>query len=258
MGLVVAGLFLVALWIVSPDPTTPVPDAKLAPPSMDALFGRDHLGRDVLARIVHGGALTLGLSILATVITAIVGTIAALIGGYRPSRPAAHGIEVGVQTLLAFPSLWLPLVAVAFFGSSGPVLVIALVLTSFPTYYWVMLRDVRALARQPFTEAAEVLGLRPWRVMFIELLPHLRRPVLALSLLNFRHTVVAMSTLAFLGLGPGVSTPTWGLMISEGRPYFPTFWWETGFPSIVLVACVVAAGLIERRIGRPLSPLPQL
>lgn len=260
--LAVAALAVLAVlgwrWLALPNPNSPVAAEKLAAPSSGAPLGRDQLGRDVLSRLLHGGGFTIGLSLAATAVTAVFGTAAALLAGYRGERWAAQVLEVFNQTLLAVPSLWLPLVAVAFFGSSSTVLVIALVLISFPNYYWVLQRDVRALSRQPFVEAAALLGYRLPRVLFRELLPHVRRPVLLLGLLNLRHTVLTLSTLAFLGLGPGVSTPTWGLMISEGRPYFPTFWWVVAWPSVALILTVALAGVAARHVGRLPNPLVQV
>lgn len=255
VALAAAGLVLAALLL--PDPTQPVPDLRLAPPSGDALLGRDHLGRDVASRLVSGGFLTLGLAASATLLTAAVGVLVALWTGYARGRITAGALDMAVQTLLALPSLWLPLVVLAFFGRSLPVLLLALLLMSLPDYVWVLQRDVRSLAAQPFVEAAQGLGLGTARVLLRELLPHLRRPVLLLLLLNLRHTVLVLSTLSFLGLGPGVSTPTWGLMIAEGRQFFPNAWWVVAWPSAALVGVIVGAGLVARRLGSTPDPLVQ-
>lgn len=251
-----AGLCLVLALVLLPDPTAPLPELRLKPPSGDALLGRDQLGRDVLSRLVHAGALTVGLSLAATAVTAVAGTTAALLAGYRSDRWYAQALELAVQTLLAFPSLWLPLVLLAFFGSSYPVLLLALVLVSVPDYFWILHRDVRSLSARPFIEAARAVGFGTAHVVFRELLPALRRSVLLVALLNLRHTVLTLSTLSFLGLGPGVSTPTWGLMIAEGQQFFPTSWWLVTFPTLALLVVLVGAGLLARRLGRPVTPLP--
>ena len=251
--LAAAGVLLLRLL---PDPTAPLPALRLEPPSGDALLGRDQLGRDVLSRLLNAGALTVGLSLLATTLTATLGTTAALLAGYRHGQWYAGVIELSVQTLLAFPSLWLPLVLLAFFGTSVPVLLLALVAISVPDYFWILHRDVRSLSARPFVEAAEGVGYGTAHLLFRELLPSMRRAVLLVGLLNLRHTVLTLSTLSFLGLGPGVSTPTWGLMIAEGQQFFPTQWWLVTFPTLALLVVLVTAGLLARRLGRrPVLPV---
>jgi peptide/nickel transport system permease protein len=231
------------------DPLQPTPALRLAPPSADAPFGRDVLGRDVLSRVVHGGALTLGVAGAGLALTAVVGTAAALVGGYHAERWPGQALGFVGQALVAFPALWLPLVVVALLGNGTGSLLLAVALVALPDYYWVLHREVAVLRAQPFVEAARALGYGTTRILAVELLPHLLPSAVALTLLHVRQAVLVLSTLAFLGLGPPPPTPTWGLMIAEGRAQFPAAWWVVAFPTLALGACVVAAGLLVRRLG---------
>lgn len=239
---------LLALGLLG-DPLQPAPALRLAPPSLDAPFGRDQLGRDVLSRVVHGGALTLGIASAGLVLTAAAGVAAALVGGYHAERWPGHVLGLVGQALVAFPALWLPLVVVALLGNGPAALLLAVALVALPDYYWVLHREVGSLRAQPFVEAARALGYGTTRVLLVEILPHLLPSAGALTLVHVRQAVLVLSTLAFLGLGPPPPSPTWGLMIAEGRAQFPTAWWVVVFPALALGACVVAAGALVRRLG---------
>ncbi len=252
--LLVALCLAVGVWAgasLLPDPLRPLPAERLAPPSLAAPLGRDHLGRDVLSRLVHGGVSTLVLAGAGLGLTALLGTLAALVGGYYAEAAPGHLLGLAGQALLAFPALWLPLVVVGLLGNSGPSLVLAIVFAALPDVYWVLHREVRALRAQPFVEAARALGYGAPRILSIEILPHLVPSGLVLALLHVRQAVLVVSTLAFLGLGPPPPEPTWGLMIAEGRTYFPAAWWPVAFPSLALAGCIVAAGVLARRAGQP-------
>lgn len=246
---VVAGLAaLVAVGAqLVPDPLAPVVADRYLPPSWSHVFGTDHLGRDVLARVLHGGLRTVGLAAAGGVLTVVVGGAMGLVAGYRPDRVAAHAVELVVQALLAFPSIWLPLVIISLLGTSATTFVATLALVGLPQVYWVVRGDVAQLREQPFVEAATALGYARWRVLGVELAPHVLPTLRVLALLQLRRAVLTVSALAFLGLGPGVRRPTWGLMIAEGRTGFPDQWWPVAFPSLALIVLVVAAGATARR-----------
>lgn len=245
---VVAGLAaLVAVGVqLVPDPLAPVVADRCLPPSWSHVFGTDHLGRDVLARVLHGG-LPPWVAAGGDALTVVVGGAMGLVAGYRPDRVAAHAVELVVQALLAFPSIWLPLVIVSLLGTSDATFVGTLALVGLPQVYWVVRGDVAQLREQPFVEAATALGYARWRVLGVELAPHVLLTLRVLALLQLRRAVLTVSALAFLGLGPGVRRPTWGLMIAEGRTGFPDQWWPVAFPSLALVVLVVAAGATARR-----------
>lgn len=240
-----AALVAVGVQLVS-DPLAPVVADRCLPPSWSHVFGTDHLGRDVLARVLHGG-LPPWVAAGGGALTVVVGGAMGLVAGYRPDRVAAHAVELVVQALLAFPSIWLPLVIVSLLGTSDATFVGTLALVGLPQVYWVVRGDVAQLREQPFVEAATALGYARWRVLGVELAPHVLPTLRVLALLQLRRAVLTVSALAFLGLGPGVRRPTWGLMIAEGRTGFPDQWWPVAFPSLALVVLVVAAGATARR-----------
>lgn len=249
---VVVGLVAIAVLgvVLLPDPLAPVVADRYLPPSWPHVFGTDHLGRDVASRVVHGGLRTVGLAAAAGALTVAVGGAMGLVAGFEPGRPAAHIAELGVQALLAFPSIWLPLVIVAIMGTSDVTFIGTLALVGLPQVYWVIRGDVAQLREQPFVEAAAALGFGRGRVLAFELTPHVLPTLRVLALLQLRRAVLTVSALAFLGLGPGVRRPTWGLMIAEGRTGFPDQWWPVTFPSLALIVLVVAAGATSRRFDR--------
>lgn len=244
-----AGAVLWSSGALLADPLVPAAGRALRPPSGDDLFGTDDIGRDVLARVVAGTGPTLGTALLALALTMAGGTVLALVLGWWSDGAGGRVVALLNNVLLVFPPLWMPLVVVALLGRGRGALVLAVVLTALPEIVWVLSREVAALQERPFVEAARGLGLGAPRILAVEVLPHLGGSALVLALLHFRQAVLVVATLAFLGLGPPPPAPSWGVMIAEGRAYFPAQWWLVTFPTLALAGCIVSAGLLARLVS---------
>jgi peptide/nickel transport system permease protein len=254
VALVVAGPIGLDAARVLDDPVRPALDRRLEPPLHGSVLGTDHLGRDVLSRVVHGTVPTLASALLGLLAAAILGVAGALAAGFPAAGRWQRLPSWIAQGLLAWPGALTALVPVAVLGRGEWALVMAVVLQVWPDLQWTLEREVRALSAQPFVEAARALGYGPLRILTSELLPHLLPSVAILTLLHLRQSVMLVSTLAFLGLGPPPPTPTWGGMVAEGRPYLPDAWWPVVFPVVALSACLwfggaLARGLTARRAG---------
>jgi len=245
-------LAAVALVVVlGPDPLEPTAD-RLAAPSLAHVLGTDHLGRDVLARLVAGTLPTLGIAALGLAATFALGTASALVAGTGAARWAAVVLDALAQAMLSFPPMWVPLVVLAVGGRSFAALTISVVLTIWADVHWVLRREVQRLAAEPFVEAARGLGFGRASILFAEILPNLAGTVLWLGLLKFRVAVVLMATLGFLGLGPPPPAPTWGGMIADARDWFADAWWLLAAPAGAIALCLLAAGWLARRVARRL------
>ena len=236
-----------------PDPLAQNPPRRLLPPSAVALLGTDHLGRDVASRLLHGGLLTLGIAVAGVVLPACRGLATGLVGGYQAGRAAGLILQGIAQVKLSFPSLWLPLIVLALAGRTWRALLVAIVVSFWVDFFWVIQREVRRLCAEPFVDAARALGYSHLRILTVELLPHLASTIVWLMLLYFRGAVMLVSTLSFLGLGPPPPTPTWGLMIAEARPYFLQAWWVIAVPAAALALSILAAAAATRLLGSRLS-----
>lgn len=203
-------------WPVSP--VTQDLSMRLQGPSLQRPLGVDQLGRDLLARLLHGGRLSLGISLIVTVITAALGTG---LGSLAASR--GGGVDLAItrvtEILAGFPFLLLALAVAGLSGGGARGIVLALSLFGWATYARVARAEVMRVQALPFIEAAVALGARPWRVLTRHVLPNAAPPLLVLAIARFSRTIISIAGLSFLGVGVQPPTPEWGAMLSEGRAY---------------------------------------
>lgn len=221
-GLAILATLVVAAalapWVSPYDPVAQDVVSRFAPPSAEHLLGTDHLGRDVLSRLLYGArysmfaALAVGTAVLG--IGLAIGLVSGFIGGWLDGL-----IMRVVDVLLAFPSF---LLALAVVGALGPGLVnlmVALVLVSWASYARIVRGLVLSVREEPYVEAATALGLRSRRVAIRHVLPSVLAPVVVLWTLQSGRLLLAISALSFLGLGIQPPTPEWGAMLNEARTY---------------------------------------
>lgn len=216
------GLILLATmsapWLAPVDPNQQILRERLQPPSAAHWLGADHLGRDLVARLLYGGRSSLLLAALAVLIAGGVGValgaLAGRIGGWFDEVTMRL-----VDVLIVFPHMVLAMIIAALLKPSFGALLLALTLTSWTTYA----RLARALTLEslarPFTEAALAVGVTEGRLLLRHVLPNIMGPILAMSFLRFGHTLLTVAGLSYLGLGVQPPTPDWGAMVAEAQPY---------------------------------------
>ena len=180
-------------------------------------LGTDHKGRDILARVIWGSQRVLIWASLATVVAyffgMLMGTLAGYLGGWWD-----EAISFIANVLLSFPVMILYILIVSYLGASGINIVIAVTFASAPGIMRIVRGLVLDLKTRDYIAAAQTRGESAWRIMFIELLPNARGPLIVDACLRLGYTVVAIATLGFLGLGLPPPDPDWGLMIKEVVP----------------------------------------
>jgi len=218
LGWIAPLLMLAALAPVLPIPSPTDIDflAKRAPPSFVHWLGTDNLGRDELARLIWGARTSLSVGLLAPVIGIVLGGALGLFSGYF--RGWCEGMVVGgMDVLLAFPPLVFALAVTACLGQSVPNIILVLGVLSIPAFTRVARAATLSLAQREFVTAARALGATDARILLRELLPNVAFPLLAFFLIVVAVTIVVEGALSFLGLGVPPPTPSWGIMIGEGR-----------------------------------------
>ncbi len=229
-----------APWLAPEDPTRQSLRGRLSPPTLDGaggrahLFGTDHLGRDVLSRVIYGSRVSLLIGFSAVVVGGLLGGGLGMVAGYAGGR--VDGIIMTIaDAQLAFPFILLAIGIIAVLGPSFPTLVVVIGLSGWVSYARILRSQVLVLRTREFVEAIQALGGSVWRVVLRHVLPNVLSSIVVVATLELARSIVLEATLSFLGLGIQPPTPSWGGMIQEGRDYLDSAWWISTFPGIVLM-----------------------
>ena len=213
------------------------------PPSAAYLFGTDHLGRDMLARVVHGSRVSLVVGLTSAFLGLLVGGTLGLLAGYFRGRLESLTMAT-MDVLLAFPPLVLALAIIAYLGQSVVNLTLTLALLSVPAATRVARATTLAISEREFVVAARALGATHLRIMLRELLPNVVLPLTVFTLIAVAVLIIAEGALSFLGLGVPPPTPSWGSMMSEGREQLDFAPHIAFIPAIVMFLTVLSFNLV--------------
>jgi peptide/nickel transport system permease protein len=262
-GLVVVTLVVVAAlgapWIAAYDPTEQDITNRLKPPgSPDAagrahLLGTDHLGRDILARVLFGARPALMVGFAAVAISGVLGMMVGLVSGYFGGRVDDVFMRLA-DIQLAFPFILLAIAVIGVLGPSLPVIIVVIGVSSWVVYARVVRGAVLSLREREFVQAARALGGRDVRVLLRHILPNALSPWLVVATLDMARVIVIESALSFLGLGVQPPTPTWGGMLADGRVYISTAWWLATFPGLAILVTVLGINLFGDGLRDTLDP----
>lgn len=220
------------------------PLQPMAPPGADAAggagvfwLGTDHLGRDVLSRIIWGARTVLLIAPLATLSAFVVGVSTGLVAGFQLGWLDELLSRLS-DLVLAFPALVLYIVIVSKFGASGLNIVLAVTLASSPAVMRLTRGLVLDLRNRAFVAAAQLRGEPLWYITVVEILPNARGPLIVDACLRLGYVTITIGTLGFLGLGLPPPDPDWGGMINETRQY------ALIFPHMVMFPCIAVSSLV--------------
>ena len=259
----VASAAVLAAWTAPRDPTVQEITKRLKPPGWRAedgtiaLLGTDHLGRDILSRLIFGARISLVIGFSAVALAGTLGTLLGLIAGYRGGRVDDFCMRL-TDTMLAMPFILLALAVIAVLGPSLKNIIIVLGVTSWVSYARVVRAEVLSLRTREFISATQALGSGGWRITFRHLLPNVLTPVIVIATLEVARMVILESALSFLGLGIPPPTPTWGGMLADGRAYLSTAWWLATFPGLCIMLTVLGINLLGDWLRDVLDPRLQL
>lgn len=255
-GLLLSSLLvaMAALWAVFPtvfaksDPTFADPSQGMQSPNGSHWFGTDQLGRDIYSRVVHGARDSLAAAALAVLLALVVGGLLGLLAGFRSGKLDEVIMRI-VDVLLAIPSLLLALTVVSALGFGTVNVAIAVGVVSVASFTRLMRSEVIRVRNLEFVEAARASGLRTPPIVLRHILPNSWGPVWVLATLDFGASLLAVSSLAFLGFGTPPPAPEWGSMVSAGRSFLGIGWWMSAMPGVTIAVVVLAVN----RIGRALD-----
>jgi peptide/nickel transport system permease protein len=247
-----APLILVAVVapIIAPhDPYAQDLTRRIVPPSWmeggrpDHILGTDHLGRDYLSRLLYGARVSLGVGFGVALFAGLIGTTLGLLAGYFGGR-----IDMVISFLitwrLALPVVLVALAAVALGGASLRNLILVLGLLLWDRFAVVVRATTQSLRTREFVTAAQALGASHSRILITELLPNITTQLIVIGTLEVANAILLEAALSFLGLGVPPPTPSWGLMIAEGREHILFDAWLITFPGLALLVLVLAINLL--------------
>lgn len=254
IGLVIVGAVLAGVLPI-PSPTDIDMMGRRAGPSAEHWLGTDGLGRDEFSRLVFGARISLGVGLLAPIIGLVFGGALGMLAGYFRGRFESL-VAGGVNVVLAFPPLVLAMAVTAYLGQSVPNLIFVLGFLGIPAFTRVARAATLSLSQREFVTAARAIGASHARILLRELLPNVALPLMAFFLLGVAVTIVVEGSLSFLGLGVQPPTPSWGIMIGEGRESLDIAPWLAFLPAIAMFLTVLGFNLVGDTLRALTDPRP--
>ncbi len=250
-GTLLALIVLIAVFapLLAPhDPIAQDLTRRLLPPFWhdrsvpDHLLGTDHLGRDYLSRLIYGARVSLGVGLGVILVSGAIGITLGLLAGYFGGR-IDMVISFAITTRLSLPIVLVALAAVALGGASLTTLITVLGLLLWDRSAVVTRAAAQSLRHQEFIMGLRAIGASPARILFLEILPNMRAIILVVVSLEVANVILLEAALSFLGLGVRPPTPSWGLMISEGRDNILFGPWLIALPGSAICLLVLAVNL---------------
>ncbi len=243
LGAVILTLFFVmaafAPLIAPYDPGDSQLLHRLESPTLSAgdeatfLLGTDHLGRDMLSRLIYGSRIALMVGLGGVALSALVGISVGLIAGYFGGWYDTFSMRV-VDMLVSIPNVLLYLTILGVFGPSLTLLILVVGLINWTTFARVVRGEVLAIKQREFIEAARASGQRSFPTLLKHVLPNILAPIVVIATLDVAAVIILEASLSFLGLGVQPPTVTWGRMLADGRNYVATAWWVATFPGVFI------------------------
>jgi peptide/nickel transport system permease protein len=263
---------LLAPWVAPHNPfdlaSLELSDARLPPAWQEGgkltyLLGTDDQGRDILSALMYGARISLAVGLVSVLLSVVVGVGLGLLAGFVGGRVDAFIMRV-CDVMLSFPPILIALLidgaGRAMFPDAHDELAFAVLILAISLSYWVQYaRTVRGSTlverNKEYVQAARVIGVHPWRIMFRHVLPNVLGPVLVLATIQVALAIITEATLSFLGVGVPPTQPSLGTLIRVGNDFlFSGEWWITIFPGVMLVAIALSVNLLGDWLRDALNP----
>jgi len=239
--------------LISTDPNAQDPLSSFAEPSAEHLMGADQFGRDLMARVLHGGRITIAASFSVVMIGGVVGSALGLIAGYFGGALGFVIMRL-IDLFLAFPGILLALAVSAILGPGLENGVIAIAVILIPVYARLVEGATAEVRHLPYVDAAVTLGSGAWWIILRHVLPNVSPGIIVLTTTWLGISTLWIAALGFIGLGVQPPTPEWGEILSDGQNYITVAWWITVFPGTFLSAFVIGVNLIGDGLRDELDP----
>ena len=231
------------------------PGAERVPEERFFLLGTDHLGRDLVSRLIYGGRISIAVGFFGVLISGAIGVFLGMVAGYYKGF-LDDIIMRAVDVFMSIPLLFLALMVVFILGPSFTNIIIVFAVARWMLYCRITRGIVMSLREQTFIESARAIGCTDQRIIGRHMLPNLFTPILTLAALDVPANILTESALSFLGLGIQPPESSWGLMLSSGREYITSAWWIVVIPGVAIFLTALSFNLFGvwlRAVSDPLQ-----
>jgi peptide/nickel transport system permease protein len=265
LGVVLSSAFLLALaialvvpfWLTGNDPLSGDVTIGLQAPNLAHWFGTDRLGRDVFARVVYGTRYSLLIGIAGMLLSLLVGTLLGLLAGMK-NRWLDEVASRLFDMLSAFPNVLLALLVIALIGPGLMNVAVAIGIAGIPKFGRLIRSQTQLVRDADYVRHAVLYGQSRGKVFLRHLLPNVLVAIPIVATIDIGSSIIAVSGLSFLGLGPQPPTPEWGVMLAEGRDVLRVAWWPSVFPGVAITLTVISftvvGSYLQRRFEGRLAP----
>jgi peptide/nickel transport system permease protein len=256
---VMLALVLFSVWIFPDRGSAMDLAARLSPPfaQWSHALGTDPLGRDVLARVLVGGRISLMVGLLSVLGASVLGIVVGLVAGYyRGFWDMLLMRCVDVQ--LALPFILIALTFISILGGGLANIILFMIISQWVQFARLVRGMVLSVREREFVQAARAFGVRDFSMMRHHILPNVIGPVIILMTLNVANNILLESSLTFLGLGVDPLIPSWGGMLADGRTYMQTAWWVSVFPGVAIMLTVLGLNLLGDWLRDRIDPTAKL
>ena len=246
IGTVVLTIFLIAAILgslIAPYDPNGMDFDMMEPPSWSHPLGTDDLGRDLLSRVIVGAQVSLFVGVSTVIIALVAGLILGILAGYLGGW-VDHIIMRYIDLQWAFPNFIIAVYLVAVFGTGLSNVIVAISLAFIDDFARIARGMVLSIKEEQYVAAARTVGVSDIRIMWRHILPNAAAPIIVLATVSVSYAILGEATLSFLGLGVDASTPTWGLILADGRSFISRAWWLGIFPGLAIMLTVLSINFI--------------
>jgi peptide/nickel transport system permease protein len=256
-GMIISGLVMLTA-ILAPllapyDPLAMSLAVRLQPPSAAHLMGTDHLGRDILSRIIYGARISLEVAVVAVALGTVLGLIAGAAAGFLGGRTDMIIMSV-MDAIYAFPAILLALVLVAALGGSLLTVMTAIAIVRIPIFARTVRGSILSEREKEYIQAARCVGQRQFWILARHILPNILAPLIVVTTTYFATAIVVEASLSFLGLGVPPPAASWGVMLNDGRKYMEQYPHVAIFPGLAISLTVLGFNFLGDGLRDVLDP----
>jgi len=244
----------VAPWIAPYDPIKTNVGPIKDPPSPQFPMGTNHLGQDMLSRILCGGSIMLQVSTLSVLVCFLIGVPLGLFSSYV-GGVFDRACSLVIDAIYAFPGLVIAIAIAAMLGRGVVNMALSIAVVYIPSYFRIVRSQVLSIKELTYTEAAKSVGAKWYTILFRYIFPNVIPSIVIVATINFADAVLTAAGLTFIGLGVSVDIPDWGWDLTDGRALLASgAWWVIAFPGLMIILLALGFTLIGEGLSELLNP----